>query len=85
MGHLHMIPKGIRPTPGEKTVEINELMDSIMKPDIIMEQQPVPLNQHHQVDVNVFRFAELNGMISTDLQFCFARTQEVLTEQLYRS
>ena len=27
MGHLHMIRKGIRPTPGEKTVEINELMN----------------------------------------------------------
>ena len=38
-----------------------------MELDIIMEQQPVPLNRHHQVGVNVFRFAELIGMKSTYL------------------
>ena len=45
-----------------------------MKSDIIMEQQPVPLNCHHQVGVNIFRFVELNGMISTDLPGRFPGT-----------
>ena len=73
MGHLHMIRKGIRPTPGDKIVEINELMESIMEPDIEMELQPIPLNRKHKVGVAVFKFNELNGMISTDLpgQFPF--------------
>ena len=33
MGHLHMIRNGICPTPGEKTVEINELINETMNPD----------------------------------------------------
>ena len=67
MEHLHMIRKGIRPTPGTKVVEINELMESIMEPDIEMELQELPLNWKHKVGVAVFKFNELNGMISTDL------------------
>ena len=39
MGHLHMICIGIK--PGAKVVEINELMDSIMEPDIEMEPQDI--------------------------------------------
>ena len=35
---LHMIRKGIQPTPDDKVVEISELMKSIMEPDIVMEQ-----------------------------------------------
>ena len=33
MGQLHMIRKGIHPTPGEKTVEINKLMNEVMESD----------------------------------------------------
>ena len=68
MGHLHMIRKGIRPTPGKKTVEINELMNEVMEPDYdetICHE--LPLNRKHKVGVAVFKFDELNGMISTDL------------------
>ena len=39
MGHLHMVRKGIRPTPDTKGVEINELMDSIIEPDIETQSQ----------------------------------------------
>ena len=68
MGHLHMISKGIRPTPGEKTVEINELMNETMKPDNDANiRHEIPLNRKHKVGVSVFKFNELNRMISTDL------------------
>ena len=66
--HLHMIRKGIRPTPGDKTVEINELMNESMKPDYDENIcQELPLKRNHKVGVSVFQFDELNEMISTDL------------------
>ena len=33
MGHLHMIHKGICPSPGNKIVEVIELMNLVMEPD----------------------------------------------------
>lgn len=45
MGHLNMIWKGICPTPGMKTAEINELMDSVIELDIEMEQHEMPLDR----------------------------------------
>ena len=33
MGHFHMVCKGIPPTPGNKIIEINKLMNSVMEPD----------------------------------------------------
>ena len=46
-GHLHMIQKGICSTPGDKTFEINELINEAMNPDyneIIRHE--LPLNQN---------------------------------------
>ena len=75
MEHLHMIRKGIRPTPGDKTVEINELMNESMNPDYDENiRQELPLNQKNKVGVSVFQFDELNGMISTDLPGRFPTT-----------
>ena len=42
-----MIRKGTCPTPGDKAVEINELINSVMAPDIEMELQELPLNWKH--------------------------------------
>ena len=75
MGHLHMIRKGIRSTPGNKTVEINELMNTSMDPDYdenILHE--LPLNRKHKVGVSLFKFDEVNGMISTDLPGQFPTT-----------
>ena len=75
MGHLHMIRKGIRPTPGDKTIKINEWMNEVMKPDydeIIRNE--LSLNRKHKVGVSVFKFDELNGIISTDLPEWFRTT-----------
>ena len=75
MGHLHMIHKGIRPTSGDKTVEINALMNEVIEPDYDENIcQELPLNQKHKVGVSVFKFDELNGMISTDLPGLFPIT-----------
>lgn len=63
-----MIRKGIHLTPGKKTVEINELMNEVMEPDYDETiRHELPLNRKHKVGVSVFKFDELNGMISTDL------------------
>ena len=64
-----MIHKGICPTTGKKTVEINELMNEVMEPDYDENIcQELPLNRKHKVvGISVFKFEELNGMISTDL------------------
>ena len=67
MDHLHMIRKGIRPTPGDKTVEINKLMHAVIGPDYDGNfLNELPLNQKHNEGVSVFKFDKLNGMISTD-------------------
>ena len=75
MGYLHMVYKEIHPTPGEKIVEINELMNEVMAPDYDENiLQELPLNRKHKVGVSVFKFDGLNGMISTDLPGCFPIT-----------
>ena len=75
MRHLHMILKGIRPTPGKKTVEIIKLMNEVMEPDYdetILHE--LPLNRKQKVGVSVFKFDELNGLITTDLPSRFPIT-----------
>ena len=49
-------------------MEINELMNEAMNPDYDANiRHELPLNQKHKVGVSIFKFDELNGMISTDL------------------
>ena len=63
-----MIRKGIRPTPGEKMVEINVLMNEMMNPDYDENiRHELPLNRKHKVGVSAFKFDELNRTISTNL------------------
>ena len=67
IGYLHMIHKGICPIPGNKVVEINKLINSVMEPnyeeDILHK---LLLNQKHKAGVSISKFDELNGIISTD-------------------
>ena len=64
MGHLHMIRKGICPTPEEKMMEINELTNEAMHPDYDENiRHKLPLNQKHKVGVPAVKLDELNGMI----------------------
>lgn len=67
MEHLHIILKRIGPTSSTEIVKIKELMESIIEPDIEMEQQILLLDRKHKVGVAVFKFKKLNSMISMDL------------------
>ena len=49
-------------------VEINELMNEAMNPNYDENiRHKLPLNRKHKVGVFVFKFNELNGIISSDL------------------
>ena len=49
-------------------VEINELVNEAMNPDFHENiRHKLPLNRKHKVGVSVFKFDELNAMISSDL------------------
>ena len=63
MGHMHRHRQGIRST---KPISIDDLMDEKYEDDIELEPPRPNINRQHYVGIEIVKFADLTGVMSTD-------------------